>query len=309
MHGACIVEDFFAPFNPDPTACDVHPLFTCDAQQANYILRGKTNRREVFNSIMMSSKTSTYKSVIPPKATKSSFHPDGPRMQLDMESCDANKAAMASYQYQMDLILQNIFKNDDYDKKSPSNWLTRMQNVVGGTEHQHAHADLGRPHEYRDQDTFPFTAMHGFGVNSYQMWVLPNANADIKYGFLNTFSATSLLLMRGDFVHAGGVAKEPRCHMEFFPLPAAGLVHGHEYHYWLERSHTEREVGRTFETSFLWQGPHFPFAYPLASYKSNSMGRMRTVLSYPPDLTMHILSEHKTQVGVQMCTHAADLRF
>jgi hypothetical protein len=230
-------------------------------------------------------------------------------MQLDMESCDANKAAMASYQYQMDLILQNIFKNDDYDKKSPSNWLTRMQNVVGGTEHQHAHADLGRPHEYRDQDTFPFTAMHGFGVNSYQLWVLPNANADIKYGFLNTFSATSLLLMRGDFVHAGGVSKEPRCHMEFFPLPAAGLVHGHEHHYWLERSHTEMEVGRTFETSFLWQGPHFPFAYPLASYKSNSMGRMRTVLSYPPDLTMHILSEQKTQVGEQMCRHAADQRF
>jgi hypothetical protein len=309
VHGACIVEDFFSPFNHDPKCTDVHPLFTCDAQQANYILKSKTNRREVFNSVMMHSKTSTYKTVIPPKSTKTSFRPDGIRMRLEMDTCDVNKAAMSAYQYQMDLLLQNIFKNGDYEKKSPVNWKTKMQNIVGGTEHQHPHADLGRPHEYRDQDTFPFTATHGFGMHTYQLWLLPNAHADIKYGFLNTFSATSLLLLRGDFVHAGGISKEPRCHMEFFPLPTAGMVHGHEHHYWLEDNLSENEIGRTFETSFLWQGPQFPFAYPLASYKPNSMGRMRTVLSYPPYLTQQIVEQQKTQEGESLCKQAADQRF
>jgi len=309
VHGACIVEDFFAPFQQEKNKDDVRPLFTCDTQQATYIVKAKTSRREVFNAIRLCSKASTYKTERPPKAAKSAFRQDGPRMQLDMESCEANKTAMAAYQYQMDILLQNIFNNDEYAKKSPSNWITKMQNIVGGTEYQHAHCDLGRPHAYRDQDTFPFTAMHGFGINPFQLWMLPNMTTDIKYGFLHTFGPTSLVLMRGDFVHAGGICKEPRCQMEFFPLPAAGRVHGHEHHYWLEEDRLEEEVARDFETSFLWQGPHFPFAYPLASYKRNTMGRMRTVLSYPPDVTECILEQEKTAQGDAIYKQVAEQRF
>jgi hypothetical protein len=76
--------------------------------------------------------------------------------------------------------------------------------------------------------------------------------------------------------------------MKFFPLPKAGIVHDHFHHYWLEVP-TDEEEGRKIDTSFLWQGPHFPFAYPYASYHPNSRGRLRTQLSYPPDITDHLL--------------------
>ena len=113
----------------------------------------------------------------------------------------------------------------------------------------------------------------------------------------------------GRNVHAGGICKEPRCHMEFFPLPAAGKVHGHEHHYRLEQDRLEKEVASDFETSFLWQGPHFPFAYPVASYKRNTMGRMRTVLSYPPDVTEYILQIEKTIEGDSMYKHVSKQHF
>ena len=103
----------------------------------------------------------------------------------------------------------------------------------------------------------------------------------------------ALVLMRGDFVRAGGVLTDPRCHMSFYPRPAAGLVHGHENHYWLEENE-DHEEGRKFVTSFLWQGPHFPFAYPFATYTKNKDDRVRTVLSYPPKITADILMKAKT---------------
>ena len=212
---------------------------------------------------------------------------------MDLAEHEVNTEAMEKYQYQMNLLLQHIFRNDEEDLKKPDNWITSMQNLVGGKEYQHAHADQGRPQSFRDQTIFPFVAQHGFGRYPFQLWLLPNATNDIKYGFLKTFSARALVLMRGDFVHAGGVLTDPRCHMSFYPRPAAGLVHGHEDHYWLEEN-DDHEEGRKFVTSFLWQGPHFPFAYPFASYLKNTNDRVRTVLSYPPKITADILMKAKT---------------
>jgi hypothetical protein len=66
------------------------------------------------------------------------------------------------------------------------------------------------------------------------------------------------------------------------------MVHDHFHHYWLEEPKVE-EVGRKWITSFLWQGYHSPFAYPYASYTKNSLGRFRTMLAYPPDVTESLL--------------------
>jgi hypothetical protein len=309
VHGACIINDFFDPISPDPDDNDINPLFTCDETQANYILRPRTRRTEIFNSVVLASKASIYKTFIPRETSKSPFRPDGPRMQLELDKDVANKAFMAKYKYQMDILLQHIFRNDEFDKKSPKNWICKMNNICGGTEHQHPHADLGRPMQFRDEETYPFTATHGFGCNTFQLWMLPNSN-DVRYGYLHTFSASCLVLLRGDFLHAGGVAKEPRCNMQFYPLPPAGLVHGHEDHYWLEQDYTAtEEEARSFQTSFLWQGPHFPFAYPFATYRENSMGRVRTVLSYPPAVTKAIIDTKKDSVADSRVKEVASQRF
>ena len=124
---------------------------------------------------------------------------------MDLAEHEVNTEAMEKYQYQMNLLLQHIFRNDEEDLKKPDNWITSMQNLVGGKEYQHAHADQGRPQSFRDQHIFPFVAQHGFGRYAFQLWLLPNATNYIKYVFLKTFSARALVLMRGDFVHAGGV--------------------------------------------------------------------------------------------------------
>jgi hypothetical protein len=102
-------------------------------------------------------------------------------------------------------------------------------------------------------------------MHEFQLWLLP---MNAKHGILHTFNSHTLVLMRGDFVHAGGVSKMPRCHMQFFPKPNAGFVHGHAHHFWLDpefRCDIEHipEDDNDLEASFLWQGPHFPFAYPV----------------------------------------------
>jgi hypothetical protein len=112
-----------------------------------------------------------------------------------------------------------------------------------------------------------------------------------------------LVLMRGDFIHAGGVSQAPRCHMEFYPKQKAGLVHGHAYHYWLQKDFDctidepiqHGQHGKVpSKPLFLWQGLAFPFAYPLAHYELNTNGQMRTVLTYPPHITADLVSVRKT---------------
>ena len=243
------------------------------------------------------SQSSGFKAHIAGKAPrKKKVQQDGPRMML--APCQENQHAMEEYHFQMDLLIEHMFPANQYSKKQPSAWLKKMTNLVGGTEYQHAHSDQGRANAFSQETTFPFVAMHGFGVNSFEMWLLPQ---NMKHGFLHKFKHSSLLLMRGDFVHAGGTSKLPRCHMEFFPLPAAGLVHDHAHHYWLEpdfkcdideRSGDENDTRP--ETVFLVQGTIFPFAYPLASYEKNNKGRIRTVLTYPPDVTKLLLTIYKS---------------
>jgi hypothetical protein len=68
---------------------------------------------------------------------------------------------------------------------------------------------------------------------------------------MHTFRADQIVFMRGDFVHAGVPSPIQRGHMEFYPLHAAGWERRHPF--WLRANS---------DTTFAWQNPSFPFAYP-----------------------------------------------
>ncbi len=91
---------------------------------------------------------------------------------------------MAKYDYQMRLILENIFdKKDMRAKKKNDNWICKMTYLIGGAHYQHAHADQAWPFEFEGEKTFPFVAKHGFGVHPVEMWLLPKSarEARIRY--------------------------------------------------------------------------------------------------------------------------------
>lgn len=136
---------------------------------------------------------------------------------------------------------------------SAANWKLGMTSLMNGSGYQHPHSDAGRPESYKGMKIFPFVTIHGFGTDSFSMWLLPDpfSNAN-KYGFLHTFEPHQILLMRGDFVHAGVPSPIPRGHMKFFPNAEAGW--NQENAFWQRKGWEQ--------TSFLWQGSHPPFGYP-----------------------------------------------
>ena len=295
-HGACIISDFFTP----AVNGGKEPLFTCTKSQAAYILKRDTEREEIFNGVKKLAKSAAYKTYLT-GTVRQQLKKNGPRQQLKRSA--ANHEAMLEYHYQMDLLLENMFPKKEYEKRNPNNWMTKMQNLVGGNTYQHPHADQGRHQEYKDEKTFPFVATHGFGMYPFELWLLPTYGGQHKHGFLHKFNPEALILMRGDFVHAGGVNADPRCHMMFYPKPNAGLVFNHEHHYWLEPDFrcniddlqdSEDGPSTHIDASFLWQGMTIPFAYPLAHYEPNDKGCMRTVLTYPPYVTHDLVEMRKT---------------
>ena len=95
-----------------------------------------------------------------------------------------------------------------------SNWKAKQQVLKGGINHQHPHCDNAIVNTYANLDVFPFVCIHGFGMNEFNVWLLPNP-FHRHYGFMHTFAAKNMLIMRGDFVHAGGPGCSPRAHLEF----------------------------------------------------------------------------------------------
>jgi hypothetical protein len=114
VHGVCIVKDFFTT----STDYDDGPLFTCDKRQATYIMKERTPHAEVFNGVIKKSKSSVYKTHLTGTVTKK-LQKNGPRQQL--LHCKANHTAMQEYHPQMDLLLESIFKDEDYQKRKPNN--------------------------------------------------------------------------------------------------------------------------------------------------------------------------------------------
>jgi hypothetical protein len=203
---------------------------------------------------------------------------------------------MAKYHYQMRLILENIFDNKEKGpQKTPDNWIAKMTNICGGEQYQHPHADQAWPLELEGEKIFPFVASHGFGVHHQEMWLLTkSARGQIKYGILHTLPASALLLMRGDFVYAGGALWHPRCHMKFYPRIKAGLVRQRDDNYWLlpkfRTDISEESDDKNVEHVFLWQYYTFPFAFPHTKRAFNVRRNcVEEVLTYPPELTRRLM--------------------
>ena len=232
---------------------------------------------------------------------KKKKHIKGPVIRQQLKCCKSNQEEMKKYDYQMELLLQNMFsKYDKACKKNPQNWMYKMTNIVGGLEYQHAHADQGWGMDFEGEKTFPFVATHGFGEHPFSMWLLPRGNRGKNdYGFLHSLPRTALLLMRGDFIHAGGVSWLPRCHMKFYPRVDAGLVRKHPHHYWLKSSFQcdiDEPVAPDSqdERSYLWQHYHFPFAFPSFQHVYNTTTKeVEEIIHYYPEITHGLMDTSK----------------
>jgi hypothetical protein len=190
------------------------------------------------------------------------------------------KAYNDHYIGQMSDIIQGMFAeegdiNGHNPAADPENWHF-VQNVVwGGTEHQHQHCDQGQAGSFHYEQIFPFVCIHGFGVNEYNMWLLP-ARMKREYGFPYRFPAKSMLFMRGDFVHAGGCSQAARAHLEFFPTAKAGWTKT-KYPYWGTKKQFDESLKK--KNTFLVPDLHtFPFAYPNIREDSTN-GSL--IVSYP----------------------------
>ena len=102
-----------------------------------------------------------------------------------------------------------------------SNWTIGTTTIVGGINYQHPHSDCGVVESFDKLKIFPFVCLHGFGVDTYSLWLLPDA-MNTKYGFLHTFRPDQIIFLRGDFIHAGVPSNVPRGHFKFYPHAAAG---------------------------------------------------------------------------------------
>ena len=154
-----------------------------------------------------------------------------------------------------------------------SNWKTGFTTVINGTGYQHPHTDAGRAETYKGLKIFPFVTLHGFGIDEFSMWLLPDPlSKNNKYGFLHTFKASQMLFMRGDFLHGGVPSTLPRGHMKFFPSAEAGWKR--------QSSYWNRKEWET--TTFMWQGTFPPFGYPCAG--SPDLAGVH-VVTYPVEFT------------------------
>jgi hypothetical protein len=304
LDGVVIVDDFF----DDPAEVVEgrgeeypKPLFQCTTTQTNWVCKAGVSRDIIFDSVSRSSVSAGYDTIHGTQDYKTkSKEVKGPVERQQLRCCKSNHEEMQKYHSQMDLILQSIFPPSQKQKKgNPKNWMSKMTNLVGGLKYQHAHADQGWGLDYEGETTFPFVATHAFGANTFQMWLLPKGSrGKNEYGFLHTMKKTSLLLMRGDFIHAGGISWFPRCHMKFFPRVEAGLVNGQIMNYWQRPSYQcdidEPRKGSDVEHSFLWQHYVFPFAYPKTVYTVNKVTKeVEKVVSYIPAITHGLLDDDK----------------
>ena len=164
------------------------------------------------------------------------------------------------------------------------NWKATHTVLTGGTNHQHPHCDNAIVNTYANLDVFPFVCIHGFGVSEFGLWLHPSPLAR-QYGFYHTFAANNMLIMRGDFVHAGGPGStNTRAHLEFFPREAAGWTR--------KRSFWNMKNINKIHPTFLWQQPTYPFAYPNAAEPTIDGD---VVISYPPSLTKILLTPYSAK--------------
>ena len=179
---------------------------------------------------------------------------------------------------QLECILKGMF--GDSPAGDVDNWNANLNSIVGGVCHQHPHCDHGRVGTYQDLEIFPFGALHGYGLTPFSLWILPPG---LEYGFMHTFASDQIVFLRGDCVHAGVPSPVPRCHYEFFPLLSAG---------WSRRNPFWTRPATT-DTTFAWQTPSHPFAYPDVGTPSD-LGTMS--VSYPVSVTDALMLPLKGEI-------------
>jgi hypothetical protein len=187
---------------------------------------------------------------------------------------------------QADDIIRGMFQN--HKKKNGTNptaeptfWHTEHNIVMGGQDHNIVVGGQGKIGCFANDTVFPFVVTHGFGINEFQMWLLPNKHKR-DYGFLYQFPKTAILFMRGDFMHVGLCKQDARGHSLYFPLAEAGW--DEEYPYWVADS---IETWMKDPAIFLHNDYGYPpFAWPKYSKRTPSGDE---TITYPADLTLDLL--------------------
>ena len=102
-----------------------------------------------------------------------------------------------------------------------------------------------------------------------------------------------MLVMRGDFTHAGGLQRENghRCHMAFYPTVRAGWRDPAAY--WLSDGFRNPDREDAAPTSFVCQNHTYPFAFPVASTACDGIESDERLITYPPDTTDMLHSDNE----------------
>jgi hypothetical protein len=197
------------------------------------------------------------------------------------------KAYQKQWKGQADDIIRAMFqkharKNGSNPAADPSNWFTAHNIVVGGQDHQHPHCDQGMQGSFASETIFPFVAVHGFGINAFQMWILPMKNRR-DYGFLYQFPKTAILFLRGDCPHAGACLQEARDHISFWPQAEAGW--DEENPYWAPNN-----IEAWLKDQVIFLTPELrlpPFAWPQFGKRTQSGDQ---IVTYPADETTDLIT-------------------
>jgi hypothetical protein len=237
-----------------------------DMEQRDYIRHAaEADKQIVFEAVYLDDQSSSVK----PHYDKDNVDA---RRQLKDSSKKVYLDYKAKYAPQQADIIAGMFEGGIAGNSA--NWKLNWNTLIGGTNYQHPHTDTGRVGTYNNLDVFPFVALHGFGIDPFSLWLLPEP-FELRYGFLHTFEAHQMVLMRGDFVHAGVPSPIPRGHMEFFPLHGAGWTRRPAY--WARKNYQQ--------VAFPWQHPTFPFGYPdVGSANENGL----QLMTYPVDVTRNL---------------------
>ena len=149
---------------------------------------------------------------------------DGTELRQVMKYGTASyKAYQKKYNGQAEDIIKGMFQN--HTKKSgrnpasdPKNWSVEQNIVVGAQDHQHPHCDQGKVGSYASELIFPFVAVHGIGLNEFQMWLLP-CHRRREHGFLYQFPRLRLCSCAGTLSMQAAVYRNRAHTWNFFLKP------------------------------------------------------------------------------------------
>jgi hypothetical protein len=246
-----------------------------DTAQRDYIMSvPQTEKNIIFEGVELSDESSA----VTPHFDKDHV---AARRQLKDSKKYSYKEFKSKYSGQQEDIIEGMFEGM---AGCSSHWKYNWNVLVGGVNHQHPHTDTAsRAGSYEGLDVFPFVAFHGFGIDPFSLWLLPDP-LHYMYGFMHIFEAHQILFLRGDIVHAGVPSRVPRGHMDFFPTPHAGWKVRPAY--WMRKDYKQ--------TAFPWHHPTYPFGYPYVG-PANDQGKQ--LMTYPPDVTYYL--QHPTKDAQQ----------